>query len=109
MAVPLSLSFPPFMPVEVLGQSPLNGLQGREVSKRLDTGKEEVGTATYGGECWKAGDLFSDGAFGDFEFERTVVVAYDWVALVAELMEVVVVHPHVLRKLELPDEARTDH
>src|SRR6202048_956722 len=81
----------------------------REISKCLDTRKEEVGAAPHGGECWKAGDLFADWAFWHFEFERAVLVADDWVALIAQFMEGFVVHPYVLCELELADEARADH
>src|SRR6266536_2282545 len=84
-------------------------IQCSEVSKRLDTRKEEVSATFHRGECWKAGNLFADWAFRDFEFERAVLVADNRVALIAEFMEVFVVHPYVLCELELPDEARADH
>ena len=81
----------------------------REISKRLDAGEEKVSAASHGGEGRQAGDLFADRTLGDFEFERAVLMADDRVALVAELVKIPVVHPDVLRELELPDEARADH
>src|SRR5262249_15753830 len=52
------------------------------------------------------GDLFPDRALGNLVFERAVLISDDRIALVAELVEVLVVRPHVLRELELADEAR---
>ena len=81
----------------------------REISKRLDAWKEEVGAAPHGGECRQAGDFFADWTLRDFEFERAVVIADDRVAFVAELVKVPVVHPDVLCELVLPDETCADH
>ena len=86
-----------------------NIIQCREVSKPLDAGEKEVGAASHGGEGRQAGDFFADWALGDFVFERAVLRADDRVALVPKLVEVSIVHPHVLRKLELSDQARADH
>src|SRR6476646_755126 len=84
-------------------------IQCSEVSKRLDPGEKEVGAASYGGEGRQAGDFFADWALGDFKFERAVLVADDRVAFVAELVEIPVVRPNVLRELELSNEAPADH
>src|ERR1700751_3927113 len=80
----------------------------REVSERLDAGEKEVSPGCYGGEGRQAGDLSADGTFGDFEFEGAVVGADDRVTFVAEFVKVAIVHPHVLSKLVLPNEARAD-
>ena len=77
--------------------------EGREISKRLDTREEEIGAAPHRGECRKAGDCFADWAFGDFEFERTVVITYDRVALVAEVVKIPVVHPGVLCEFDIAE------
>src|SRR6202040_846297 len=84
-------------------------IQCREVSKGLDTREEEVGAAPHGGEGGQTGDFLSDRAFGDFVFERAILVADYRVAFVAELVKVPVVCPYVLCELELADEARADH
>ena len=80
-----------------------------EISQRLEAGQEKVGAAPHGRECRQAGDLLADRPLRDLVFQRAVLVADDRVALVAELVEIPVVHPHVLRELELADQARADH
>src|SRR5262249_7600948 len=42
-------------------------------------------------------------------FERAVLVADNRVALIAELVEISIVDPDILRKLELPNEACANH
>ncbi len=81
----------------------------REVSKRLDAGQEEVGAASDGGEGRQPCDLLPDRPLRDLEFQRAVLLADDRIALVAEFVEIPVIDPHVLRELELADEARADH
>src|SRR4051812_35652455 len=80
-----------------------------EISKRFNAREKEVSAASHGGKCRQAGDLFPDRAFGDLEFKRAVLAADDRVPLVAELVKVSVVHPYVLGKLELPDQAGAEH
>ena len=80
----------------------------RQVPQRLESGQEEVGAAPHGGERRQALDLFPDRPLRDREVERAVLRADDRIALVAELVEVLVVHPHVLRELELADQAGAD-
>src|SRR5262245_22718300 len=83
--------------------------QVREVSKRLDAGQEEVGSASYGREGRQTGDLFPDRALRDLVLQRAVMVADDRISLIAELVETLVVGPDVLGELELADETRADH
>src|SRR5205823_420824 len=45
---------------------------------------------------------------GYFELKRTVLVANDRVAFVAEFVKALVVDPHVLREFKLADQARTN-
>src|SRR5947209_5125119 len=80
-----------------------------EISKRFDTREKEVSAASHGGERRQAGDLFPDRTSWDLEFKRAVLVADDRVPLVAELVKILVVHPYVLCKLELPDQTGADH
>src|SRR3954452_1522515 len=61
------------------------------------------------GERREALDGLADRSPGDLVFQRAVLVADDRVALVAELVEVPVVGPHVLSELELADQAPADH
>src|SRR6516225_8013127 len=85
------------------------GAEGSQPPQRPDPGKEEIGAATDRRERRQPRDLPPNGPLRDCHVKRAVLVAYDRVAFVAELMEVRVVDPHVLRELELADEARTTH
>src|SRR6185437_5845325 len=80
----------------------------RKMSKRRNAGKEEVCAAPYGRKCRQAGDFFSYWTFGNFEFQRTVVIADDWVAFIAKLVKIPVIYPDVLREFVLPNEACAD-
>ena len=79
-----------------------------EMTQPLETGQEEVLAAAARRERGQPLDRLAHGALRDLEFERAVVAADERVSLVAELVEVAVVDPDVLRELELPHEARAD-
>src|SRR5258708_39200734 len=79
-----------------------------EPSQGFDSRQEKVGSAAYGGEGGQPPDRFADGAIGDLEFQRAVLGADDRIAFVFQLVKVPVIHPYVLRKLELADEARAN-
>src|SRR3954453_17608570 len=80
----------------------------REVSQRFQAGQEEIGSSPDRGKCRQTLDRLADRPLWDFEIERAVMAADDWVSLIAEFMKVAVVHPHVLGELELTDETRTN-
>src|SRR5262249_47795268 len=69
----------------------------------------KVGAASDRGEGRQTDNLLADRTFGDFEFQRPVLVTDDRVAFVAEFMKISVVRPDVLRELELSNEAPADH
>src|SRR5262245_35905198 len=83
--------------------------QRGEVLQGLQTRPEEVRAAAHGRERGQSANHLSDRTLRDLVLERSVVRPDDGVSLVAELVEVLVVRPHVLRELELADEARADH
>src|SRR5438105_13055314 len=75
------------------------------MAKGLDAGEEEVGAAPYRGERRQPFDYFPDRPLRDFELQRPVLRADERITLVAELVKSPIIDPHVLRKLELADEA----
>src|SRR3954447_213494 len=76
-----------------------------QVAKPFDGGKEEVRSPTQCGELRQSFDLLADGPLRDGHVECAVLRAADRIVLVAELVEGLIVHPHIHRKLELADEA----
>ena len=74
--------------------------------QRLDARKEKIGSASDGGKRREADDFLPDRPLGNLVFEGAVVVANNRVALVLQLVKVPVVDPHVLRELELANQAR---
>src|SRR4030095_2667662 len=80
-----------------------------QVAERLEPGQEEVCAAPEGRERRDSGDPLPDRSLRDLEFECTVLRADERIALVAELVEILVVDPHVLRELELANQACTEH
>src|SRR3982751_5181394 len=76
-----------------------------QVAKPFDGGKEEVRSPTQRGELRQSFDLLADGPLRDGHVECAVLRAADRIVLVAELVEGLIVHPHIHRKLELADEA----
>ena len=60
----------------------------------------------------KAGNpriVFLIGRFRNLEFQRSIMIAADRIALIAEFMEIAVVDPDILSELELADQAGADH
>src|SRR5262249_36303983 len=86
------------------GVVPRISAQGCEPAQRLEPRQKEVSTAAQGRKGREASNLPANGALRDLEFERSVVSPPKGVALITELVEVTIVHPDVLRELELPDE-----
>src|SRR5206468_4985577 len=80
-----------------------------KVSKRLEARQKEVSPAPNIRECRKTGDFLPNRALRDFVFQGTVLVAADRITLVAQFVKVPVVHPNVLRELELSNETRADN
>src|SRR5262245_42630027 len=80
-----------------------------EILEPLEAGQEEIRAAAAGGERRQPLDRSLDRPLRNLVLERAVVGADERVALVAELVEVLVVDPDVLRELELPDQARAQH
>src|SRR6516225_4717540 len=80
-----------------------------EPAQRFQSWQEEVCSPAYGGEGREACDLPANRPLWNLEFECPVLSADDRVPLIRELVEVPIVHPDVLRELELPDETRADH
>src|SRR5262245_50566875 len=83
--------------------------QATQVVQRLQPRQEEVRPSPNGGERRYPGDAPPYRPLRDLELQCPVLCADDRIALVAELVEVLVVDPHVLRELELPNQARADH
>ena len=83
-------------------------IQGREVSKRLDAREKEVGAPANGRKRGEPGNLSANRSLWNLEFECSVLSADDWVALITEFVKIPIVHPNVLRKLELPAQARAN-
>ena len=79
------------------------------MSKRLEARQKEVSPAPDIRECRQPCDFLPNRALRDFVFQGTVLVAADRIALVAQFVKVPVVHPNVLRELELSNEARADN
>src|SRR6266550_5545758 len=82
--------------------------EGREISKRFEARQEEIGPSANRGERGQAGDALFDPPFRNLELERAVLCPDDRIAFVPELVEVLVVDPHILRELELPDQTPAD-
>src|SRR5580698_8113999 len=83
--------------------------QFREVTQRLEARKKKVCAAPNRRECRQAFDRLADRPLRDLELQRAVVVTDDRVSFVTEFVKVAVVHPHVLGKLKLANQARADH
>src|ERR1700756_3835618 len=79
-----------------------------EVSEAVEAGEEEVGPAGERGEGGQPLEHLADGTLGDLVFQCAVLCSADGIPLVAQLVEVAVVDPHVLRELELAGEAGGD-
>src|SRR5271167_4868255 len=80
-----------------------------EPAQSLEAGQEKVSAAAHRSEGGQACVFFADWSLRDFELQSAVLIADERIALVAEFVETLVVHPHVLRELELADEARANH
>src|SRR5262249_11826723 len=80
-------------------------IQCREIAERFDTWEKEVSAALHGGKGRQAGDCFADRTLGNFKFERTVLLSDDRIVFIAKLVKVAIISPHVLKELELADEA----
>src|SRR5262245_47327728 len=89
-------------------QAKLSATKHREVTERPDAREKEVGAAFHRGKGRQTGDLLADRSLGNLEFERAVMCADDWIALVAELVKIAVVHPHVLGEFILADQTGAD-
>lgn len=79
------------------------------MSRCRKAGQEKICAASHRREGRQPEDLFPDRALRDFVFQRAVLMADDRVAFVAEFVKIPVVHPDILRKLELSNEARANH
>src|SRR5690349_19932496 len=80
-----------------------------QIAEPLQAWEEEVGAAAHRRKREQTRELSSNRPFRNLEFQRPVLVADDRVVLVPELVKVLVVGPHVLRELELTDEARANN
>ena len=80
-----------------------------KVAQRLDTRKEEVATALYGRESGQALYLSSDRTLRDRQIVGAVLSADHRIAFIAQLVEIWVVDPDVLREFELAHETCADH
>src|SRR3954447_6294496 len=80
-----------------------------QVAERLEPRQEEIRSTPDGRERRDPGDPLFYRSLRDLELECTVLRADDRIALVAELVKGLVIDPHVLRELELANQARTDH
>src|SRR3984957_16969494 len=79
------------------------------MAERPEARKEKVRAASYCGEGRQSDDCLANGPFRYLELQRSVLRAYDRIAFVAELVEIPIVRPDVLRKFELPNKARADY
>ena len=70
-------------------------------------GKKEVGSSSNGGEGRQTLEFLSNGPLRNRVVERAVLRSDEGIALVAEFLEVGIVHPYVHRELELANEAGT--
>src|SRR4051812_30383780 len=95
--------------LEFMSSGCAGGAQVRKVLECSPAGQEEGGPPAGGGKRGQTGDRSSDRSLGNLVFERAILIADHRIALVAELVEALVVRPHVLRELELADEAAADH
>ena len=71
------------------------------MSKRFESGKEEIGAASQCCECRQPCDFLADGTFGNFEFKCAVLISDNGVALVTKLVKVTIIYPDVLREFKL--------
>src|SRR3984957_3103660 len=74
------------------------------MAERPEAREKEVRAAPDRGEGRQPDDFLADGPLGDLELQRAILRADNRIALVAKLVEIAIVRPHVLRKLELPNE-----
>src|SRR5262245_53905466 len=77
----------------------------REIPKRLDSGQEEISTASYGRKRWYSLYLPLDGPLRNRNIVRTVLRAEDWIALVSQLVEIRIIGPDIHGKFKLTHEA----
>src|SRR6516165_10508809 len=77
--------------------------QRGEVSQAVEAREKEVGPAGEGGEGGQPLEILADRALRDLVFQCAVLCSADWIAFVAQFVEVAVVDPHVLCELELAD------
>src|SRR5436190_23301289 len=83
--------------------------ESREISEGPDAREEEVGAAFQGRKGRQTDDLPPYGPLRDGEVVAAVLVADERVAFVPKLLELRVVDPYVLQKLELAHQARAPH
>src|SRR5688572_4976410 len=76
----------------------------REKTERPNPRQKEVGAALHGGKCGQPRDLLFDRPFRNRHVVRAVMRTDEGIPLVAELVELGVVGPDVLRELVLPDQ-----
>src|SRR5262245_57494970 len=85
----------------------LSSMHLRQVAQGPEAWSEEVRPAADGDESGEPLDLLADRPGGDGEIEGAVLGAAERVALVPQVLEAGIVHPHVHGELELADQART--
>ena len=83
--------------------------ESSKVLKRLDAWKEEVGPTLYGRESGQALYLSSDWSLRNCKVKRAILGTDHRIVLIAKFVEIRVVCPNVLHKLELADETCADH
>src|SRR5207249_3693646 len=76
-----------------------------EIAKGLQARQKEIRSAPHGSESRQAGDFLPYRALRDLELQRPVLRADEGITLVAKFVKIPIIDPHVLRKLELADEA----
>src|SRR6516164_4894068 len=83
-----------------------SGGKGRQISQRSYAGQEEISATSYGRKGRQALDLRPNRPFGNGHVISAVLRPKDRVALVAQLMKVWIVHPHIHCELKLAHQAR---
>ena len=77
--------------------------------KRFYTRNKEVGAALYGRESRKALYFLSNWTLWNRKVKRAILGTDHRIVFIAELMEIWVIDPNVLRKFELADKACAYH